>query len=140
MRRAEKVPKLVPKILIVEDDDQTREVVVDILSDAGFNISCEAAADAALLTLSRERFDLVVADINLAGGMNGLCMMRKARQRFPALRCLFMSAWHMPIVCDPRIDEFIAKPFRPGELVGCVWKVLSGNLPAPRLTIANAND
>jgi DNA-binding response OmpR family regulator len=72
------VPKLVPKILVVEDDDQTRAVVVDMLSDAGFNISCEAAADAALSTLSRKRFDLVVADINLAGGMNGLCMMRKA--------------------------------------------------------------
>ena len=133
------MPKLVPKILVVEDDDQTRAVVVDMLSDAGFNISCEAAADAALSTLSRKRFDLVVADINLAGGMNGLCMMRKARQRCPELRCLFMSACHMPVVCDPLIDEFIAKPFRPGELIGCVWKVLSGNRPNPRLTIANAD-
>jgi DNA-binding response OmpR family regulator len=131
------VSKLVPKILVVEDDDQTREVVVDILREGGFTICCEAAADPALSRLGRERFDLVVADINLAGGMSGLCMMRRARERRPELRCLFMSAWHMPVVCDPLIDEFIAKPFRPGELIGCVWKVLSGNLPNPRLTVAN---
>ena len=41
-----------------------------------------------------------------------------------------------PVVCDPELDDFVAKPFRPFELLGCVWKVLRGNQPYPRLDIA----
>ncbi|HTW50505.1 MAG TPA: response regulator [Stellaceae bacterium] len=127
---------LAPSVLIVEDDDSTREVIGNILRDGGFSICCEATAAAALSRIRRKRFDLVVADINLPGTMNGLGMMQKARQRRPELRCLFTSGWHQPIVCNPQIDEFIAKPFRPSELVGCVWKVLAGNSPNPRVSVA----
>jgi DNA-binding response OmpR family regulator len=130
------VSKLVPRILIVEDDDSTRETIGSILRDGGFAICCEATADAGLSRIRRKRFDLVVADINLSGEMDGLCMMQKARQGRPELRCLFTSGSYQPIVCNPRIDEFIAKPFRPGELVGCVWKVLAGNWPNPRISVA----
>jgi DNA-binding response OmpR family regulator len=130
------VSQLIPSILIVEDDDSTRETIGRILRDGGFAICCEATAHAALSRMARKRFDLVVADINLSGEMNGLCMMRKARQHRPNLRCLFTSGAYQPVVCDPQMDEFIAKPFRPGELVGCVWKVLAGNWPNPRVSIA----
>jgi DNA-binding response OmpR family regulator len=40
------------------------------------------------------------------------------------------------VICDPELDDFVAKPFRPFELLGCVWKVLRGNVPYPRLAIA----
>lgn len=132
------MPKLAPSILVVEDDASTRETIGSILRDGGFAISCEATANGALSRMKRKRFDLVVADINLSGEMNGLCMMQKARQSRPELRCLFTSGSYQPIVCDPQIDEFIAKPFRPGELVGCVWKVLAGNWPNPRVSIAKS--
>ncbi|HML10430.1 MAG TPA: response regulator [Stellaceae bacterium] len=128
--------KLVPKILIVEDDDLIREIVITILRESGFDIRADSNADDALGRIERKNFDLVIADIDLPGGLNGLRMMQKARERQPGLRCLFISGWYLPIVCDPLIDEFISKPFRPGELLGCVWKVLSGNLPYPRVTIA----
>jgi DNA-binding response OmpR family regulator len=34
-----------------------------------------------------------------------------------------------PVVCEPALDDFVAKPFRPFELLGRVRKVLRGNLP-----------
>jgi two-component system, response regulator PdtaR len=115
-----------------------RETVGSILSQSGFTVRVDANAYAALSRMERKNFDLVVADIDLPGGLDGLRMMQKARERQPGLRCLFISGWSLPVVCDPEIDEFIAKPFRPGELLGCVWKVLSGNVPYPRVTVARA--
>jgi CheY-like chemotaxis protein len=95
------VSKLAPRILIVEDDDSTRETIGSILREGGFATCCEATADAALSRMKQKRFDLVVADINLPGEINGLCMMQKARQRRPELRCLFTSGSYPPIVCTP---------------------------------------
>jgi DNA-binding response OmpR family regulator len=40
------------------------------------------------------------------------------------------------VVGEPALDDFVAKPFRPFELLGCVWKVLRGKLPYPRLDVA----
>jgi DNA-binding response OmpR family regulator len=50
---------------------------------------------------------------------------------------LFISGSADPVVCDPELDDFVAKPFRPFELLGCVWKVLRGNLPNPRINVAS---
>lgn len=126
-----------PSILVVEDDDDVRETIGSLLTDAGFRVETVTSAWQAIAVMEKRRFDMVVADVTLPGGLDGLQMTRYVRARQPELKCLFISGQAPPLVCDPALDDFIPKPFRPFELVGCVWKVLRGNLPHPRLDIAH---
>jgi DNA-binding response OmpR family regulator len=123
-------------ILVLDDDDQVRETISTVLGEAGFEITTAATGWEAVALIEEKPFDLVVADIQLPGGLDGLDMARHVRLRHPALKCLFISGARDPVVCDPELDDFVAKPFRPHELLGCVWKVLRGNQPYPRLDIA----
>lgn len=125
-----------PAILVLDDDDHVRETISSVLSDAGFEITTAATGWEAVALIEEKNFDLVVADIRLPGGLDGLDMARHVRARHPSLKCLFISGAQEPVVCDPQLDDFVAKPFRPFELLGCVWKVLRGNQPYPRLDIA----
>ena len=59
-----------PKILVIDDDDQIRRLLVDIFRE---HYDCRevGSAEEALLVLAQESFDLVISDINM-GGMSGL--------------------------------------------------------------------
>ena len=125
-----------PAILVLDDDDGVRDLISTVLSDAGFEVVTAATGWEAVALIEERKFDLMVADIRLPGGLDGLQVAQHVRVRQPALKCLFISGKRDPIICDPVLDDFVAKPFRPFELIGCVWKVLRGNLPPPRLAIA----
>jgi DNA-binding response OmpR family regulator len=126
----------VPVILVLEDDDEVRELIDAVLTNAGLDVTTAATAWEAVALIDEKHFDLMVADIRLPGSLNGLQLAQHVRQRHPELKCLFISGAYDPVICDPELDDFVAKPFRAFELLGCVWKVLRGNVPYPRLAIA----
>ena len=123
-------------ILVVEDDGDVRDTVSAMLENTGFEVETSATGHEAMQHLDNKDFDLLVTDIGLPDGLSGIDVVRHARHRQPELRCLFISGAWTPVVCDPELDDFIAKPFRLTDLVGCVMKVLHGNIPYPRLDIA----
>ena len=59
-----------PKILVIDDDDQIRRLLLDIFNE-GYDCWEVGSAEEALLVLAQESFDLVISDINM-GGMSGL--------------------------------------------------------------------
>src|SRR6266550_6583469 len=59
-----------PKILVIDDDDQIRQLLLDIFKE-GYDCWQASSAEEALLILAQESFDLVMSDINM-GGMSGL--------------------------------------------------------------------
>ncbi len=124
-----------PAILVVDDDDDIRDTIREVLFGGGFQVWTAATGSEALVLIDQHRLDMLIADIQLPGGINGLELTQCARVRHPMLKCLFISGGRAPVVCDPKLDDFMAKPFQPYELIGCVWKVLRGNLPNPRLDI-----
>jgi DNA-binding response OmpR family regulator len=130
------VPEQGRSILVIDDDPGICEVIADLLLDAGFRVEIAHTSEQALAVIDRQAVDLVVADIRLPGGLNGLETTREARRRRPGLPCLFISGQFDPVVCDPELDEFVPKPFLPAEFLGCVLKVLQGNRPYPRISIA----
>ena len=129
------MPSTQPAILVVEDEPEVRETLSSLLSEGGFNVATASTGWEALDMLDEQPFDLAVADIGLPGGLDGLAMAQRARARHPELKCLFISGARHPVVCDPERDDFVAKPFRVFELIGCIWKVLQGNYPQPRLDV-----
>jgi diguanylate cyclase (GGDEF)-like protein len=59
-----------PKILVIDDDDQIRRLLLDIF-EARYDCREVNSAEEALLILAQQSFDLVISDINM-GGMSGL--------------------------------------------------------------------
>ena len=56
-------------LLLVEDDDLTRESIGDFLTDNGFSVTMVGTGWDALAALRQKSFDLVVADIRLPGNL-----------------------------------------------------------------------
>ncbi|MDQ3667187.1 MAG: EAL domain-containing protein [Acidobacteriota bacterium] len=59
-----------PSILVIDDDEQVRNVLLEVFREA-YNCREVSSAEAALTILAQEKFDLVICDINM-GGMSGL--------------------------------------------------------------------
>ncbi|MCB1035499.1 MAG: response regulator, partial [Acidobacteria bacterium] len=64
------------RILVVEDDDAQRRLVVDILRGAGYQVEGVTSAENALAELERRPLDLVLSDWKLPG-MDGMGLLRQ---------------------------------------------------------------
>jgi len=104
-------PKRVIRVLIVDDDPVTQEIVVAVFADADFVISTASNAQVALDKLERDDFDLMVTDMVQPGGLDGLELVKYARIRHPSLKSLFISGGAGPIQDDPDLDDFVGSPF-----------------------------
>jgi two-component system, NarL family, nitrate/nitrite response regulator NarL len=82
-------------LLLVDDHPLFREGMALAITarEPGLEVIPVATADAALslLATDAERFDLVVIDHGLPGGVNGLEWARRLRTRFPSLPCALIS-------------------------------------------------
>jgi two-component system cell cycle response regulator CpdR len=76
----------------------------------------------ALQRLTDERFDLLLTDIRMPG-MDGFELARRAKAAVPGLCVLYMSGFAREYRIDPAHEDFISKPFRRGELLGCVYEI-----------------
>jgi DNA-binding response OmpR family regulator len=113
-----------PSILVVDDDDHVRETVAAMMQDAGFRVAAAASGWEALDLIEQREFDLAVVDVGLPDELTGLDLIRCVRAERPQLRCLFISGFADPVVDDPERDDFVRKPFRLAELLGCAWELL----------------
>lgn len=80
-------------VLVVEDEEPVRMLVVDVLQELGYSTLEAADSKAALPYLqSSERIDLLVSDVGLPG-LNGRQLAEVARQYRPELRVLFVTGY-----------------------------------------------
>jgi DNA-binding response OmpR family regulator len=122
-----------PSILVVEDDEEVKDIIINLLREAGFAARGVASGWVALDLIKRRKFDLLVADIALPDGLDGLELIQCARVTYPTLKCLFISGSRRAIMDDPERDDFVGKPFRQRELLGCVWELLQRRVPTAAL-------
>ena len=80
-----------PSVLVVEDEEPIRTLIVNVLRDEGFDVASAGSGWAALDIAERKKFDLLVTDIGLPDGLDGIELAQCVRTRRPALRCLFIS-------------------------------------------------
>ncbi len=117
-------------ILLAEDDTIVRKMVTDILALGQYVvIPASDGEEAYNLFLQHEtEIDLVITDVVMPR-MNGRQLGERCRLRNAATPILYMSGY-VDNCLDPREavkdrSDFIAKPFRPGEFLGRVGKLLN---------------
>jgi two-component system alkaline phosphatase synthesis response regulator PhoP len=100
-------------ILVVDDEPHIVEVVQDYLKQAGFRVLTARDGQTALTLARHEHPDLVVLDLMLPGGLDGLDVCRARTEETDRLIGLELGA-----------DDYITKPFSPREVVARVRAVL----------------
>jgi len=105
-------------ILLVEDDETVREIVVMLLTDMGCRVLIADSGPAALeLFMSHPEIDLLFTDMQMPGGMTGMDLAARLRERLPELRVLYTSGYAPQAAADRRTiehpnDFWLAKPYR----------------------------
>ena len=110
------------RILVVDDDEDVRDFVETVLMREEIEACFAADGAAALALLGSREFDLLLTDVRMPG-IDGHQLACRARALRPALRALFMSAYRDDRELDPALDGFVEKPFRPRELLGCIFEI-----------------
>ena len=114
------------RLLLVEDDPMILNALTAFLREEGFETETADGQRAALELLSRHSFDLVLLDITLREG-NGFdtCQAIKAQSAVPVF-FLTASGDESSTVAglDMGADDYIAKPFRPRELLSRIRSAL----------------
>jgi PAS domain S-box-containing protein len=103
-------------ILVVEDDEDVRGVVVDMLSDLDYRVLKAKDAQSALAIVeSGVPIDLLFTDVVMPGALRSPELARKAQERLPGLAVLFTSGYtDNAIVHAGRLDEgieLLSKPY-----------------------------
>ncbi len=103
-------------VLVVEDDEDVRQTVVDMLNDLGYRVLQARDAQSALAILeSGVAIDLLFTDVVMPGPLRSPELARKARERLPKLAVLFTSGYTQnAIVHGGRLDagvELLSKPY-----------------------------
>ena len=125
--------ELKKRILVVDDDQRLRELVVRYLGEQGFE--ARAVPDAAGMDkqLARERYDLVVLDLMLPGedGL-AICRRLRAQNTGPAIVMLTAKGDEVDRIVGLEMgaDDYLPKPFNPRELVARINAVLRRRQPA----------
>ena len=108
-----------PVILIVEDEPLVRELEADILVGAGFRLLEAKTADEAFELLRRgAEVHAVFTDVDMPGSIDGFEFARLVHQGWPDVAIVVSSGKMRPGRGDlPEDAIFIAKPYRPAQLV-----------------------
>ena len=113
-------------ILLVEDDDLVRDCLFEQLAETGLRIEGRGSAEAAMDLLDADHPPAVlVTDINLGPGMDGLAFARAAREICPGLPVVFISGRYSELRNMLPHERFLPKPFTTPALLRAIEDVQS---------------
>ncbi|HKU60051.1 MAG TPA: response regulator [Gemmatimonadales bacterium] len=117
-------------MIVVDDEPLVRRLLTRMLGEEGFAVT-PAGCGAEALSLLVDRADVVVLDMRLPD-LSGPDVARQARQRWPDLPILFISAYPEPALrigaAADLIEAFLPKPFTREQLVDAVLRLLPASL------------
>ncbi len=115
------------RILVVEDFDALRSLLIRVLKLEGFQVVGVDTVSRAVALCTSEHFDLLITDHSLPGG-NGTQIARRAFAHNPRLRILFISGdseSSLDLRVPGTVAEFLQKPFEIDVLTLRVRQLLS---------------
>ena len=114
-------------VLVVEDNPEVAAVIIPVLEKLGCRVVHRDSAEAAVACLAQGdvQVDLLLTDVVMPGGSDGVELVEHVKKRYPDLKVLVMTGY------AERIDtiagmgyEVLAKPFTPRSLAEALQRVL----------------
>jgi two-component system response regulator AtoC len=107
-------------ILIADDEESIRHMLVVLLSDRGYEVRAVGDGEEALRELSSRDYDALVTDVRMPK-MNGLELVRAAQAASPETTVIVMSAYGSHDLAIEAMKagayDYLGKPFRPDEVL-----------------------
>jgi nitrogen-specific signal transduction histidine kinase/CheY-like chemotaxis protein len=126
-----------PRVLVVEDEHDVREVAVTTLSDLGYDVEQAPDGDTAVAYFRMGRsYDLLITDIVMAGEHDGASVALMARSQYPEIGVVFASSFPQRALerAEGRITgaRFLTKPFSVDDLTRTARAALGTPPPGRR--------
>jgi PAS domain S-box-containing protein len=123
-------------VLVVDDEADLLEVALAYLAEMGFAAYEAKDGSSALEVLAhRSEIDLMVTDIVMPGGMNGVELVRRALDLRPDLKIIYSSGFPAEALAErsmPLVDgPLLHKPYQRAEFVAIVHRVMESNNEKP---------
>jgi CheY-like chemotaxis protein len=133
-------PKSAPgaRILVVDDSEEVREVLRELLSRHGYTVVTCPDGESGLVELESRTFDLAMLDLGLPG-ISGLEVAHRLKRRWPATQVALMTGYGDRMGPEDGqakgVDFVLAKPFSLDQLRSVVEHALTstrGGQPTPQ--------
>ena len=116
-------------VLVVDDEPVVRMLIVEVLQDLGYGAIEAVDGISGLRQVERHpRFDLLITDVGLPGGMNGRQLADAARLRHPGLKVLFITGFAETVAAGNGMleagMEVMTKPFIMDALANRIRKLI----------------
>jgi DNA-binding NtrC family response regulator len=115
------------KVLVIEDDEVLRRLLIDVLSDQDYHVEAAETGEEGLREMEQDVYDVILLDINLPG-MDGMDVLRLAPARQPDAQIVMMTAFG---TVDTAVEamkqgafDYINKPFSTDELLLTINRAL----------------
>lgn len=114
-----------PVVLVVEDEPLLRMNTIDMVEEAGFpTLEAANAKQAIQLLENRPDIRIILSDIDMPPGMNGMALVAMVRRRWPPVAIILVSGHVAAAEVDiPEGGKFFSKPFHPAELVAALERL-----------------
>lgn len=136
-RSVPQLPDDVPHLLVVDDDSRIRTLLSRLLVENGYRVTTAASAAEARSRLEGLTFDLLVLDVMMPGE-SGVDLARALRKTsaVPILMLTARAETEDRITgLEAGVDDYLAKPFEPRELLLRIGSILKRALPPPQKAI-----
>lgn len=127
------------RILVVEDHDDVRQAVVDMLGGWGYRVTAVESADAAAALLNKNPdFDLLFTDIVMPGTLPVMELVTLAQRLRPGIAVLLTSGYARDLIPETGQSRYpmIVKPYGAEALAARVRNVLSARRMPPQSSAA----
>lgn len=115
-------------ILIVEDDEEMRSLLKELLEEEGFETACASNGSDALREIVKRPFDLIVTDIEMPG-LTGLDILPEMKKRRPDASIIVMTSFANEEVHRRSLEKgasgYLEKPIHSKKLKALIHEILS---------------
>ncbi len=115
------------RILVVDDDQDLRKNLVEVLSGAGFSPDSAEDGNYAIEKLAANKFDLVLLD-SIMPGMGGMETLPLIKRKYPQIKVVMLTAFS---TVDGAVeamrkgaDDYVTKPFKINDLLVTIKRCL----------------
>jgi two-component system response regulator HydG len=114
------------KILIVDDEENIRKTLADILIDEGYSVSTAATGEEAIELCTRDPHEIILMDVRMPG-IGGVEAFRQIRRHNEGVRVILMSAYSVDALKEAALDEgavaFLSKPLELEKVLSLIEEV-----------------
>ncbi|HEV2382118.1 MAG TPA: sigma-54 dependent transcriptional regulator [Terriglobia bacterium] len=115
-------------ILVVDDDESTRGLLSEVLTEEGFRVVTSGSGEEALDIGSRESFAVIISDMRLGPNLNGLDVLRAYKAIQPESEVILITAFGSMETAIEAVKagafDYLSKPFKLEEVVLLVGRAL----------------